>query len=111
MDNPTELRKYLYSVEDEETLNSLNGMFRDALLIIDMERKLKSLKDNLFDGNRIEHMMTLAPFEDEEEALHLAVTVLKGKLSVIAEAKKDKAEAELEKQSTEGVQEEPKKED
>jgi hypothetical protein len=111
MNNPTELRNYIYSVDDEETLVTLNGMFRDALTIIDVERKLQELKDSLFDGARMEHMMTLAPFEDEEEVIHMAVTVLKGKLNVIEERKKEEVAAEPEEQKPEAVQEDSKTED
>lgn len=96
MNDPTELRKYIHSIEDEKTLTVLHEMFSDALSIISLREKIAQLENSLFEGDRMEHMMTLAPFEENEEALHLAVTVLQGKVNTILEKRAEEAEKELE---------------
>lgn len=92
IDDTTSLRKYLYEIEDEDEINLLYSIFDDALNIIKIREKLKSLEENLFAGDRGQHLFTVSPFENDEAALTLGVMVLKGKIDILNKDKKSEEE-------------------
>lgn len=88
------LRKYVYSVTDEAAVRLLFEIFSDALAIIETKDKLKKLEQNLFSGERMQYIMEVSPFENDDESVHMAVTILKNKINSIDLEKESEQEVE-----------------
>ncbi len=79
----SKLRNYINSVEEEKSLQLLYEIFKDTSLILEIKNKLSELQANLYFGEKINYIFDVSPFEDDEDAIQMALTIVKGKLNAI----------------------------
>lgn len=84
-----------YSMDKIKLINVAKIIF-DKMRIVQLKNEIGQLEDGMFEGDRADYCFDIPPFDDEE--VHQAATVIKGRLRVLGEefsVKKDEEPKEI----------------
>jgi hypothetical protein len=69
--------------EDIDRLMHMAMIIFDKMRIVELRDEIEKLENRMYEGTRADYCFDVPPFEDDE--IHLAATVIKGRLRVLGE--------------------------